>query len=393
VSGPLYLAWRYLAHHRIKSLILIASVAVIVFLPVGLNVLVRESAAELMSRASATPLVIGAKASPLELVLSALYFESRAPAPIPYAEVSRIAEGGLADPIPLHLRFHARGHAFVGTTLEYLDFRGLELERGRPMAVLGECVLGASAARSLGLEPGDGLVSSSETVFDLAGDYPLKMKVVGVLAASHTPDDAAIFVDVKTAWVIEGHGHGHADLTDPAADSAVLSRDAGRITANASLVEYNEITPENVDSFHFHADIDALPVTAVIAVPHDEKARVLLLGRYARPDEIVQVAHPATVMSELRETVLTIQSYVVAAIALAGAAAVATMGLVFLLSIRLRRREIETLVKLGASRASVASILAGEMVIVFSLGAVLAVALTALTSRFGASAIRALLLT
>jgi putative ABC transport system permease protein len=48
-----------------KTSILIASVALIVFLPVGLNVLGRESAAELMSRAGATPLVVGAKASPL----------------------------------------------------------------------------------------------------------------------------------------------------------------------------------------------------------------------------------------------------------------------------------------------------------------------------------------
>jgi len=315
------------------------------------------------------------------------------PEPVPYAAVTRIAEGGLAEPIPLHIRFRARGHPIVGTTLEYLDFRGLAPEQGRRMAVLGECVLGASAARRLGLGPGDALVSSSETVFDLAGGYPLKMKVVGVLSPAHTPDDDAIFVDVKTAWVIEGHGHGHQDLAEPAADSAVLSREAGRITANASLVEYNEITPDNVDSFHFHADVDALPVTAVIAVPHDEKARILLLGRYAAPDERVQIVRPAVVMNDLLDTVLTIQRYVVAAIALAGAAAVSTMALVFLLSIRLRRREIETLVKLGASRGSVAAILASEVVIVFSLGAALAGVLTAAASRFGASAIRALLLT
>ena len=393
MSGVPYLAWRYLAHHRIKTGILVASVALIVFLPVGLNVLVRESAAELMLRAGATPLVIGAKASPLELVLSSLYFESRVPESTPYAEATRIAAGGLADPIPLHVRFRARGHAIVGTTLEYLDFRGLKLAAGRRMAVLGECVLGAGVARSLALQPGDGLVSSPESVFDLAGGYPLKMKVVGVLAPAHSPDDDAIFVDLKTAWVIEGHGHGHRNLAESGAESAVLSREAGRITANASLAEYNEITPDNIGSFHFHANQDALPVTAVIAVPHDEKARVLLLGRYAGSDERVQIARPEAVMEDLLDTILTIQSYVVAAIALAGTAAVATMALVFLLSIRLRRREIETLIKLGASRGSVAWVLTSEVVVVFATGAALAGVLTAATSRFGAAAIRALLLT
>ena len=47
-------------------------------------------------------------------------------------------------------------------------------------------------ARDLGVAPGDTLVSSPETIFDLAGSYPLEMKVVGVLAPSHGPDDDAI---------------------------------------------------------------------------------------------------------------------------------------------------------------------------------------------------------
>ena len=55
---------------------------------------------------------------------------------------------------------------------------------------------------------GGHVVSSPESVFDLAGVYPLKMAVVGVLAPTHTPDDDAVFVDVKTAWVIAGLAHG-----------------------------------------------------------------------------------------------------------------------------------------------------------------------------------------
>jgi len=393
VTGPVYLAWRYMAHHRVKTGILVGAIALIAFLPAGLYVLIGQSASALTARADATPLLIGARGSTLELVLNSLYFGSEVREPMRFAEMERVAASGLADPIPLYVRFRAGGQPIVGTALEYFDFRGLHFAQGRPFAVLGECVVGVEAARVLGLAPGDTVVSSPESAFDLGGVYPLELQVVGVLAPAFSPDDDAVFVDIKTAWVIEGHGHGHQDLAEPAADSAVLSREAGRITANASLVEYNEITPDNVDSFHFHADVDALPVTAVIAVPHDEKARILLLGRYAAPDERVQIVRPAVVMNDLLDTVLTIQRYVVAAIALAGAAAVSTMALVFLLSIRLRRREIETLVKLGASRGSVAAILASEVVIVFSLGAALAGVLTAAASRFGASAIRALLLT
>ena len=67
------------------------------------------------------------------------------------------------------MRFQTRGHPIVGTALEYLDFRGLRVATGRRMAVLGECVVGARAARRLDVAPGDTLVSSPETLFDLAG--------------------------------------------------------------------------------------------------------------------------------------------------------------------------------------------------------------------------------
>jgi len=392
VSGPLYLAWRYLAHHRVKTAILVVAVTLIVFLPVGLEVLVRQSAAELTSRASGTPLLVGAKASALELVLAALYFESAAPEPVGHGEVDQIAETGLALPIPLHVRFRAQGHPIVGTTLDYLDWRGLVPARGRAMAVLGECVLGARAAEKLGLGPGDTLVSSPESVFDLAGVYPLQMKVVGVLAPAHSPDDEAVFVDVKTAWVIAGHGHGHQDLARAESESAVLSREGDTITANASLVQYNVIDAGNIDSFHFHADTDDLLVHAVIAVPRDEKSRVLLMGRYAGTDRPVQILRPESVMDELLETVVTIQQYVVTAIALAGTAAVATMALVFWLSIRLRRQEIDTMTKIGASSGRLASVLVAEVAFVLVLGVALAALLTAATSAFGSAAIRAVLL-
>jgi putative ABC transport system permease protein len=392
VSGALHLAWRYLAYHRVKTAILVASVALIGFLPAGLNVLVGESAAELTARADATPVVLGAKGSPLELVLSSLYFGADTPPAIPWAELERVAGSGLADPIPLHLRFRVGEHPIVGTSLEYFDFRRLRLASGRRMAVLGECVVGAEVAARLGVGPGDTLVSSPESVFDLAGAYPLKLHVTGVLEPSYGPDDEAVFVDVKTTWVMAGLGHGHQDLVRPEAASAVLSREGTRVTGNASVVEYNEITPENIDSFHFHGDRSGHPLTALIPVPRDERSRVILMGRYQGAEEDVQIVRPREVMDELLATILTIRSFVIAAVGLVALGTLATAALVFALSVRLRRREIETLHKIGASRGTVTTLLVSEVVGVLLLAGMLAAALTWATSRFGSGAIRSLLL-
>ena len=94
---------------------------------------------------------------------------------------------------------------------------------------------------------------------------------------------------------------------------------------------------------------------------------------------------------DLLGTILTIRSFVLAGIVLVGMAALATAALVFLLSIRLRRREVQTVSKLGGSKAAVATVLFSEMVSVVALGALLAAVLAALTSQVGSAALRAAL--
>jgi len=392
MSGILYLAWRYLTYHRVKTTILVMSITLIIYLPVGLRVLVRQSERELTTRAQSTPLVVGAKGSPLELVLNTLYFESDPPATMHYSEVARIDSTGLANAIPLYTRFRSRSHPIVGTTLDYFNFRRLRLERGRQMGMLGECMLGADVAAEAGVEPGGYVLSSPESVFDIAGVYPLKMRVAGVLARSDSPDDKAVFVDVRTAWVIEGLGHGHDDLSKPEAAKGVLQRDGNRVVANASVVQYNEITSENVADFHFHGGTDGFPITAIVAAPVDTKSGTLLQGRYLADDELVQIVAPSGIIDELLDTVLTVQRYVVAAVFVIGLSTLATAILVFMLSLRLRRREILTMVKIGGARWHVSAVVASEIVGVLVTGVVLATILTVLTSYYGAEWIRSLII-
>ncbi|RKX39006.1 MAG: hypothetical protein DRP64_14820 [Verrucomicrobia bacterium] len=388
----LYMAGRYLVYNRIKTTILILSITLIVFLPSGLKILMGQSAESLTVRAEATPLIIGAKGSPLELVLNSLYFESDTPPAMTFADSQRVGDSGLATAIPLYTRFKARGFPIVGTTLDYFDFRELELSSGRKIAVVGECVLGAEVATRLKLEPGQHIVSSPESVFDLAGVYPLKMKVVGILAPTGTPDDRMVLIDLKTAWIIEGLAHGHQDMSRPEAAAGVLKREGNNVIANASVMQYNEITPDNIDSFHFHGDTSDFPITAIIAVPHNEKAGTLLQGKYLADDERVQIVKPSTVMNELLGTILTVQNYVVAAVVIIGFTTLITTVLVFMLSLRLRKREIEAMHRIGGSKVRVFGLLSTEVAVVLLIGVAGAGLLTAMVSQFGAQLIRLFIL-
>jgi putative ABC transport system permease protein len=358
----LYLAWHYLSFHRLKTAILVTSITLITYLPTGLRVLVQQSSDQLTARAESTPLIVGARGSPLELVLNTLYFRSEYPEPLGFVEVEKIRKTGLAEAIPMYVRFHSRGTPIVGTSFDYFEFRGLDVAEGRHLATLGECVAGSRVAAALGIKPGDHVISSPENVFDLAGVYPLKMRVVGVLDFSDSADDDAIFVDLKTAWVIEGLGHGHQDMAKPDAVSGVLAVEGNKVVANASVVQYSEITEDNIDSFHFHGDLSEYPITAVLAVPPDTKSSALLQGRFETADLVVQIVRPTGVMNDLLDTVLTVQQFVVAGAIIVGAATLASVALVFMLSLRLRRREIETIFKIGGSRISVGLLMTSEII-------------------------------
>ena len=381
MSGALFLGWRYLAHHRFKSSILVASITLMLFLPSATRLLIEDSATALTARADQTPLVLGARGSELELVLNTLYFHAESPSEIENGAFIEAQSTGLAKFIPIHSRFRARGAPIVGTSLDYFEFRDLSIAAGRQIGLLGESVVGANVAARNGLAPGDSLVSSPETVFDIAGVYPLKMTIAGVLQPNGSADDDAIFVDVRTTWIIQGLWHGHTDLADPGAGTAVLSRRDDMITANASLTQYAEITRKNISAFHFHGSTDAFPLTGAIASPPDQKAATLLRGRY-QDDETLQLVVPGAVLDDLLETVFAVQNYVILGLAILSLATVAVITLVFLLSQQLRKGEFHTLLRIGASRGYVAVLIASEIGFVFLISALLAAVLTMITRYY-----------
>jgi putative ABC transport system permease protein len=390
VTHSFYLAMRYLLFNRLRSLTVVACLVLVSALPIGLEQILEESEAQLMARADTTPLLIGTKGSSLDLVMSAVYFGGQTPEPISLAEIERIEETELAYAVPIQMGFFARGAPIVGTTVDYMDFRNLSFAEGRSFAILGESVLGAGAARRLGLGVGDSLTSSPDSFFDLAGAYPLKTKIVGVLSASGTPDDLAVFVDLKTAWVMQGLGHGHQDLARVQDPTLVIERDSKRVVGSAKVIEYQEITESNRDSFHFHGDPASYPVSAAIVVPGDERAGTLLLGRFIDGSLDGQLIRPHAVVGELMSTIFRIKEVLDLAVVIVGSAALLALALVFALSFRLREQELRTNFEIGASRGTTARLLAAELLLLAMVSAICVAGVLLVLDRYSASIIRSL---
>ncbi len=374
--NTLYLAWAHIRWYRLRSGVLVLAIAIVLAVPAAMDRLLAASEAQLAARAETTPLVLGARGSRLDLVMNALYFAQDQPELISMRETEEIQDSHLATAIPLNVRFTARDAPIVGTTLDYFELRGLEIADGRSIALLGEAVLGAAAARRLDLGPGDSIVSSPGNLFDLAGVYPLKMPVVGVLAPTGTPDDKAVFVDLKTSWVIQGIGHGHADVLPDNAEPGQA------VAANAAIRQYQEITPETLDSFHFHGDPAEFPVTAVIAAPPDARSAMILRGRYLEPEKGTQIVVPDQVIRELLERVFRIKNALDAAVGLVALATLVAVSLAVFLSLQLRKREMNTAFRLGCRRSMILRLVTAEVVILLFSASAVAVGIGLMASGF-----------
>ncbi|MGB6290240.1 MAG: ABC transporter permease, partial [Desulfobulbales bacterium] len=334
MRDSIYLAWRYLVYNKKKTFILVSCIIIIAVLPLALELLLNESERQLAHRAESSPLLIGAKGSALDLVMNSLYFGDEVPETITMAAAEQVMNTDLAAPIPMFVRFKARNFPIVGTTLDYFDFRGLRIAQGGMFTMLGQAVIGSAVARQLTLKPGDHIVSSPETLFDIAGIYPLKMKIAGILAPTNSADDLAVFVDIQTAWVIQGLGHGHKDVVTTSDSSVIFKKEEGNVTANAKLMQYTEITEDNIDSFHLHGNSLNFPITAVLVLPYDEKSGTILQGRYLGKEIPYQIVKPREVIDTLMANIFKIRNVLDAVIMLVGTATLLALILVFSLSLR-----------------------------------------------------------
>ena len=378
-----YLAWNYLKYHWGKTLLLVVAISLVIFIPLALNMFANRGSERMMSRAKTTPLLAGSRGSATDLTLSSLYFRDPEIPPLEYRETRSIEQEGLAKAIPLNVEYKVKEQPIVGTSTSYFKFRQANFKEGRPMAVLGECVMGAVASEKLGAGVGDAVISSPAGAFDVAGSFPLKMTVVGVLDPLGTADDEAVFTDIKTTWVISGKAHGHDDLTTVTSDSLLLSRSDSIAIASKAVLSYTEITPENINSFHFHGNPDDYPVNAIIAIPRDKKSELILRGRYENEVSNAQIVVPELVVNELLETVVSIREILTLAAISIGIATLIITFLVFSLSIRLRRREIQTLEYIGAAKGRITGILSLEIVLVFFISLLLTLAYLLSINIFG----------
>jgi putative ABC transport system permease protein len=373
------LAYWYLRSAPGRTLVLVLCTAVALFLPVFTALAAERVESALMSRATASPVLLGHQGNEFDLTMNALYFRGKVRDTIPFGTAAAVEEAGYGDAVPLYVSHTAGGAPVVGTSLRYLDHRGLAVADGRLPAVLGEVVAGAKVARDFNLSAGDTVRSDLTNLYNIAGAYPILLRVTGVLTPNGTPDDTAFFADVKTTWVLDGTLHGHDNVTRDQA----LNPNAGEgenLEATAAIFMFQEITEANRGSFHLHGSTAELPVSGVLVFPPDARAHDQLLGDYALHDEL-QAVRPVQVVHTILGIILRVREGLTLYFGAIAASTAAFFVLVLSLSLRLRQNELVLMQRIGSSRPMVA-LMVGVEVFLVVLAAVAVAAVTTFISLY-----------
>jgi putative ABC transport system permease protein len=345
------------------------AIALAVMLLLGIE-RIRQDVREGFSQSvSGTDLVVGARASPLQLVLYSVFRLGEATHNMSWSSAQALAaHPAVAWTIPISLGDSHRGYPVVGTSTDYFthfqhgDRRALRFASGRPFEGIFEAVLGAEVAARLGYGTGDAIVLSHGL-----GGGPLPQHadkpftVVGVLERTGTPVDRSVHVSLAGMEAIHLNWQGGAPLP-------------------------LDIPPELVTRF----DLEPKSITALL-VGLENRAAVFRLQREINrhADEPLMAVLPGVALSQLWQVVgvveqaLLLISGMVVVVSLAGLVAAMLNGL------DQRRRELAVLRASGARPVHLLALLAMEGALVTLLGTALGVATLTLLLALGAPLIEA----
>lgn len=204
------LAWRYLWSNPLTAalnlLLLTLGLAAVTFV-------LRASAqveAGLKRDLAGIDLVVGAKGSPMQIMLAGVFHLDAPTGNIPLSTLDLLKQQPLvAQVVPLSLGDSFRGFRIAGTTPDYVDLYGAKLREGalwtRPM----QAVLGAEVARAAGLKPGDRFAGSHGLAEGGGAHGEQPFEVVGVLAESGSVLDRLVLTDLASVWAVhEAHHPG-----------------------------------------------------------------------------------------------------------------------------------------------------------------------------------------
>ncbi len=355
----LALALKSLRNRKFTAALTALSIALSMLLLLGVERIRHESRESFAAMISGTDLVVGARSSPVHLLLYSVFHIGNATNNLRWDSYRAIAANpAVAWTIPLSLGDSHRGYRVLGTTPDYFEHfrfardRRLVMALGKGFGDERNAVLGADVADTLKYRPGDSIViahGAGDVSFSLHEHHPFK--VAGILARTGTPVDRTVHVSLSGLDAV----HDDTDEGGTADPLAAVVREERHAAAKIPS------TPRAITAFliGLKSRNTALSIQRWVSEYSGEPLTAVLPG--------VALQEVWEITSAVEKTLFAVSGLVVV-VGLAG------MLVALLTSLSERRREMAILRSVGARPMHVFALILGEAAFLTAAGIALGVA-------------------
>jgi putative ABC transport system permease protein len=330
------IAWKNLIDKKLNSFLCVLLMALGIGLISLLVILSRQFEEKFTKNISGIDMVVGAKGSPLQLILSSVYQVDNPTGNIPLNQVNALKRNPLVkEVIPMSMGDNYKGYRIVGTNEKYLKHFKTEFAEGKLFAEDLEVVIGAVAAENLGLKIGDdfhsahGLDSEGET-----HDHE-HFEVVGILEFNNSVVDNLILTSLSSVWAV--HEHGEQETSND------------QLPMTNTQVDDEGLTEQEPQTSNFKLETQNREITSAL-VKFRSPMGMMTIPRNINENSVMQAALPSIEVNRLFELlgvgVSTLRALALAIMLISGISVFVSLYN----SLKERRYEMALMLSMGASR-------------------------------------------
>src|SRR5690606_38634952 len=244
----LTLGYKNLKVKKLRTFLSVLLVTVGIAIISSLLVLSNQLSNNLEKNAENIDAVLGAKASPMQLILSSIYYVDFPTGNIPYNDALRVAQNPMVKmAVPLALGDNFKGHRIVGTDQSFVKLYNLKTREGKFWEKDFEVTIGAEVAKKHKLEIGQIIhgahgLSSGDDVHD---DH--EYTIVGILERQDRVVDHLVLTNIGSVWEMHGIGEEYHKRQKGDDEHDHLHENTGGKDITSLLIQYR--SPLSVVTF------------------------------------------------------------------------------------------------------------------------------------------------
>ncbi len=254
------------------SMLLMALGVAIISLIISLN---NQLDNQFVKNIKGVDMVIGAKGSPLQLILASIYQIDSPTGNINYEAAKKITQNPfIKKAIPLALGDSYQGYRIIGSDSTYLNHFNAEIESGKIFEKPMDCVIGYGILQKFNLKIGDQLSSSHGLDDEGEQHQEAKYTITGVLKYNNSTIDQLIITPLESVWgvhhVTEKHANAFDLLTEQADKNLADDKPEKEITA--MLVKFRNpmglmTIPRNINTnTNMQAALPAIEINRLLSL-------------------------------------------------------------------------------------------------------------------------------